>query len=151
MIERHGGGSHYMRPDRVYRTSVLAPMVGYQPDADVMAVTQSFADGSNFMMASAPLGGLFGFGAPGPLKRLGLRIKAAFAAAKARKFMGVNGLGDYAVDGGGAPAMAAQIAPQIATQMVGVMALAQRRFGPGFPSPANLYVTRRVNSWYRAG
>ncbi len=45
MVERHGGASHFMRPDRVYRTGVLAPMVGYRPGPDVVSVTQAFVDG----------------------------------------------------------------------------------------------------------
>lgn len=46
LIARHGGSSHYVRPDRVYRTGVLTPIpTGYQPQADVMAVAQEFTQG----------------------------------------------------------------------------------------------------------
>lgn len=45
LIARHGGSSHYVRPDQVYRTGVLQPIVGYQPQQDVMAVAQQFTQG----------------------------------------------------------------------------------------------------------
>lgn len=34
-----------VRPDRVYRTSVLTPIVGYQPQMSVQAVAQQFTQG----------------------------------------------------------------------------------------------------------
>ena len=50
IITRHGAGSHYVRPDRVYRTGVLQSMYGYSPQQDVMAVAQAFTTGPyNFM------------------------------------------------------------------------------------------------------
>ena len=42
---RHGGEMHTVRPDRVYRTSVLTPIVGYQPQVDVQAVARAFTQG----------------------------------------------------------------------------------------------------------
>jgi hypothetical protein len=42
---RHGGEAHVVRPDRVYRTSVLTPIVGYQPQMDVQAVARAFTQG----------------------------------------------------------------------------------------------------------
>lgn len=45
LIARHGGSSHYVRPDAVYKTSVLQSIVGYQPQQDVMGVAQDFTQG----------------------------------------------------------------------------------------------------------
>ena len=41
-VTRHGGGSHFVRPDRVYRTGVLSSTMGYDPTADVESVAASF-------------------------------------------------------------------------------------------------------------
>lgn len=150
LITRHGGGSHYVRPDRVMRTGVLTSIFGYQPDADVQAVAQQFAYGppSGTIYASGgttsvSLSGLHG---PGPLARLGLRIKAAWNERKARKFM---------ASGMGAPLAPAftegqMIAPQMATQMQMLARLAPTD-GGGPMSAAYAAATRRLNSFYRAG
>jgi hypothetical protein len=53
---RHGGSSHYMRPDRVYRTSVLSPMTGYVPGYDVQMVAREFAMGPQTGMSLQGLG-----------------------------------------------------------------------------------------------
>jgi hypothetical protein len=58
--DRHGSGSHYMRPDRVYRTSVLQSMVGYRPGYDVQQVAHEFTVGPQTGMT---LSGLRGLGA----------------------------------------------------------------------------------------
>ena len=74
---RHGDGAHYVRPDRVYRTGVLASVMGYQPDQDVQDVAASFT--------AYPMDlrlGLSGLGAgQGFLQSLGARIKAFFQGA----------------------------------------------------------------------
>ena len=41
-VERHGIESHFVRPDRVYATSVWTPIVGYQPTSDAMQVAARF-------------------------------------------------------------------------------------------------------------
>jgi hypothetical protein len=46
VIEKHGGGSHFMRPDRVYRTGVLSPSMNYAPGQDVQAVAAEFTERS---------------------------------------------------------------------------------------------------------
>lgn len=112
MIMRHGDARHYVRPDRVYRTGVVAPMTGYYPQADVMAVAQAFTSGPYWFhqgamnvqqaAAAAPtapgVSGHFGT-APGPLKRLALKFKAARAAKQAQKMIavarGMNGITPY--------------------------------------------------------
>lgn len=105
-VIRHGGEAHTVRPDRVYRTSVLSPIMGYQPGVDVRNVLSSFA------LGPAGMTQLSGPGLLGPIQRLGLRIKAAWAARKARKFM-FAGLGAP----GPLPMQASQIAPQMQAQM----------------------------------
>lgn len=42
---RHSDGMHVLRPDRVYRTSVLSPMTGFVPGQDVMATSRDFVIG----------------------------------------------------------------------------------------------------------
>jgi len=84
IIERHGGGSHWVRPDRVYRTGVLVSTSGFQPNQDVQAVAASFTEGG----PNLGLRGLAGaFGAAGNLnflQRLKLRVDNAVATAKAK-------------------------------------------------------------------
>lgn len=54
--QHHGDGAHYMRPDRVYRTSVLSPMIGYRPGYAVQAVAREFTMGPQSGMALSGLG-----------------------------------------------------------------------------------------------
>lgn len=145
LITRHGGDSHYVRPDGVYRTSVLQSIFGYQPGVDVQSVAQAFTQGPPMATmitddggttvadgGTAPLSGLFG---PGPIARLGLRIKAAWAARKANKFM-FNGLGSPL---GPATYEAKEVAPQIAAQMQLL-----NSFNPGTaPGPAAMAASSR--------
>lgn len=49
---RHGGGSHFMRPDRVMRTSVLSPMNNYVPGYDTQMVAAEFILGPRGMTLS---------------------------------------------------------------------------------------------------
>jgi len=42
---QHADSSHFLRPDRVYRTSVLSPMTGFQPGQAVMATARDFTMG----------------------------------------------------------------------------------------------------------
>ncbi len=83
-ITRHGGGSHFVRPDRVYRTGVLTSTMGYDPGADVQDVMASFT--AYPMDLQAPgLSGL-GFGATNLpwLTRMRLRYEAWKARRAAR-------------------------------------------------------------------
>lgn len=138
-IIRHGGNAHFMRPDRVYRTSVIAPMVGYQPEADVQAVTQEFTQGPRLGMM------LSGLGTPGPIQRLGLRIKAWMARKKAERFMQVSGLGMP----GPVAMQAQQIAPHLAAQMARVVDLMSGRYGTGYPAvQADAIIGRTLNNRY---
>jgi hypothetical protein len=44
-MPRHDQEQHFVRPDRVYATSVLSPIVGYQPAEDAMQVGARFVSG----------------------------------------------------------------------------------------------------------
>jgi hypothetical protein len=96
-----------MRPDRVMRTSVLSPMMNYAPTADVQAVAQAFTQGPPMAMSLEGLG-------LNPFQKIGLRIKAAWAARKARKFM----FAGFGSSPGPAIPQASQIAPQMQSQMI---------------------------------
>lgn len=71
-IDKHGAGSHVMRPDRVYATGVLSPMAGFAPGQDVQSVV------SEFTRRAANLG------AAGQLNFFD-RMKLRFAAFMAKK------------------------------------------------------------------
>jgi hypothetical protein len=105
-VPRHGGGSHFMRPDRVMRTSVLSPMVGYNPGQDVQMVANAFTTGpQSGMTLSGP--GVYrpvlrGLGAP-----LFPRLRNWWAGVRARAWMrkmqasAPVGFADSSVPGGG--------------------------------------------------
>lgn len=150
---RHGDGSHFMRPDRVYRTSVLSPMMGYQPQADVQNVAMMFTQGPARGMMLDGLGAM-----PGPIQRWLARVQAWIAERKAKKLMQTQlppgrmppqtmaGLGMP----GPAPAMAQQISPHLATQMSGMLQIMQSRYGQGYPAAqAMALVQRPLRTWYR--
>lgn len=56
VVEKHGGGMHFVRPDRVYRTGVLSPWFTFSPGQDVQAVASEFTQRS--MNLGAPRSGL---------------------------------------------------------------------------------------------
>lgn len=45
MLGQHSDSAHYLRPDRVYRTSVLSPMTNFRPGQAVQAIAQDFTQG----------------------------------------------------------------------------------------------------------
>lgn len=59
-VERHGGASHYVRPDRVVRTGVLTPTMGYDPGADVQAVAAEFTQYPMDLQVPTGLSGFLG-------------------------------------------------------------------------------------------
>jgi hypothetical protein len=137
---RHGGAGHFMRPDRVIRTSVLSPMVGYDPHADVQAVAMEFTQGPQRGMM------LQGLGQAGPIRRWWEGVKMRMAARRAQRFMQVSGLGMP----GPAPVVATQISPHLATQMTGMLEIMHRRYGQGYPAAqAMALVERPLRAWYR--
>ncbi len=75
-----GGLGHTLRPDRVYRTGVLAPMAGFRPGEAVMATTDAFTSGPYSGMS---LKGLRAAGVP-----FGQRVKVWWAGVKSRAAQG---------------------------------------------------------------
>jgi len=110
LVIRHGGESHNVRPDRVYRTGVLQSISGYQPSVDVQSVAMAFTQGP---------AGLAGFGAGANwFERLKLRFMTARAARQANKRMFQGPSDAHPNNGVGPAAITAQlVAPQIASQM----------------------------------
>lgn len=154
MYFRHGEASHYVRPDRVYRTGVVVPAQGYYPQADAMRVAEAFTAGpywfhqgamSQPMPSTAPYVaanpgvsgyGLRGYGlrAPGPFKRAWLRIKAASAARKANQLInvaqGMRGLGFAGPDPGGAIMVGSQAVPANSGRVQVLMQMALSQMPP---------------------
>ena len=143
-VIRHGGESHFVRPDGVFRTSVLQPIVGYQPDADVQMVTQAFTQGPPY---GTVLSGPF---ATGWMQRLGLRIKAMFAKSNASAFQNVGMQGVPQYGAGPAPVAGQQIAPQLASQMQMLMRLTPDA-GSVVAQAGHTLARRRINAYYYAG
>jgi hypothetical protein len=98
-VERHGGGSHFVRPDRVYRTGVLQSTMGYDPTADAQSVGASFTQYP--MDLSVPTSGVNGLGylsmeptyplnglGAGPIAKLRMKFAAWNARRKARSMAG---------------------------------------------------------------
>ena len=68
-----------VRPDRVYRTSVLSPIVGYQPGAAVQSVATAFTSGgTQLQLGAAPLSAW---------QRFKLRVRMAGSERRARRMM----------------------------------------------------------------
>ena len=154
IITRHGGGSHYVRPDFTYRTSVLQPMGGYVPQQDVMDVANAFTLGPYAFMQGGQTAPGQGVAGPsvrllgGPVQFLGwwppatwgwwATLKAKFAAWKAQRqaasaitaagTAGVRGLFGFTPMGPGAWA-GAQAVPG-PSQRVGMLIAMQNKGQP---------------------
>lgn len=74
MLGQHSDSAHYLRPDRVYRTSVLSPMTGFRPGQAVQAIAQDFTQGPRLGTT------LSGFGQASA----GTRLRAWWEGVKAR-------------------------------------------------------------------
>jgi len=97
-VTRHGGASHYVRPDRVYRTGVITSTMGYQPGPDAQAVAASFTQYPMDLQVpsngSSGVSGLRGLGRVlGATSNIGLfqRIKLRWDALRGRRAL--SGLG----------------------------------------------------------
>jgi hypothetical protein len=53
-MARHGQEMHFVRPDRVYATGVLSPIVGYQPAEDAQQVAARFVGGGQGLGLAGP-------------------------------------------------------------------------------------------------
>ncbi len=164
-MTRHGESVHFVRPDRVVRTGVLTPIVGYQPQRDVISVTQEFATGPASGMQLHGLGNmmLLGLGAPGPVMRFWLRLKAAIAERRAavratisqRKAerMMLTDAAHGSIPGAPMAPIVAQ-APMTVPPMPSIPA--QQQFAymlayRGIPMRAEVYPQRRWNTYFYAG
>lgn len=79
-IIRHGAADHFIRPDGVYRTGVIAPVTGYNPAQDVMSVAEMFTRGPYDFRQ---LNGMQLMDSP--IKAWWLRLKASLSARFASK------------------------------------------------------------------
>lgn len=145
-------GIHYVRPDRIVRTGVLQPIVGYQPQTAVMSVTQEFTSGPASGMQLAGLG--FAPIGQGPIatwfKTLGARIKMALNVRGANAIMLTDGNGpatSAVVAVTGVAPMTQVIAPQqhAMAQMASFLSLRN------VPNRGGLFTSRRWNTYYDAG
>lgn len=131
-----------MRPDGVYRTSVIRPFVNYSPQADVQAVAQAFTTGGPL---ATTLSGLRG---PGPIGRWWAGVKARAAARRGMFGYGFGSPGPEMV-------MSSQVAPQMQAQMLMLRHLTQNA-NPGqlraeVAQAASTLAHRRPFSFYYAG
>lgn len=132
------------------RTGVLQSIVGYQPQSDVLAVTQEFTSGPATGMQ---LGALPPIG-QGPIatffKTLGARIKMAINAGGARAITLTDGNG---------PATSAVIATTGVNPLTQVLAPQQHAMAQmanfltyrDAPQRGGLFAQRRWNTYYYAG
>lgn len=141
LVVRHGGEAHVMRPDRVYRTSVLSPMMNYSPQADVQAVAYAFTQGP-------PLGTMLqGLGAQPSLID---RIKAFFNRGKSI----VQEQRAAILNSVPAPTptpVNSQVAPQMSAQMQMLARLSNGTMMPGINSVGRALSRRRYLTYYKAG
>ncbi len=138
---RHNGAMHTMRPDGVYRTSVLQPMANYSPQADVMAIAQEFTQGP-------PLGTMLqGLGAQPSIMD---RIRAFFSRGSQGQLVAAA---NQIVNHTPAPAqaMGSQVAPQQAGQMQMLMQLSRGSMLPGIATASRALQRRRFLTFYKAG
>jgi hypothetical protein len=136
VVERHGGASHYVRPDRVVRTGVIPSIVGYSPGADVDAVAASF---TQYPMDLQTPSGMNGLGAWPPTWWSNLKLKfAAWRAKHAASTMPMSGLRDF-TPGAFDPTKGIaypQVGPQIAPHMTGMAMMVAAMTGGALPPEA---------------
>lgn len=139
-IIRHGGEAHVMRPDGVYRTGVLQPMVGYHPGADVQAVGRMFT-----------ARGLSGLGGLNIFERMGLRIRSWFSSSKAAAFTNVSP-GTQVVDVDSAKMISPQLAMSSSAAFQIISGNANGLQQNAITRHATQVIARRrFNTYYNAG
>jgi hypothetical protein len=143
LIIRHGGEAHVMRPDGVYRTGVLQPMVGYHPGADVRAVGRMFT-----------ARGLEGLGGLNVFERMKLRIQGWFSGAKAAAFTNVAPGTQVSMDA--AYDSAKTISPQLAMSSSNAFQIISGNANGLQQNAITRHATaviarRRFNTYYNAG
>jgi hypothetical protein len=156
IITRHGGSSHYMRPDAVYKTSVLRSMTGYVPQQDVMNVAMDFTQGPYlFMQGQMPATGMgvAGLGRA-PLQLMGmwppsswgwlnnLRMRwAAWKAERAAAKAGLHGLIPYGPKAWAGP----QVVALPGQRMTMLTQMAQKDMSPSFADQNTAAIMQRWN------
>lgn len=147
LIARHGGSSHFVRPDRVIRTGVIESIVGYSPQQDVMNVAQEFTQGPYLFQqgsANVTTAGMSGprlqllgpgvqFLGPGTVENLGviqklwLKFQIWRANKKAMAFQtaGMSGLGGFTPYGPQAWA-GGRVVPEAAARVNMLIAMQQK-------------------------
>ncbi len=136
VVERHGGPSHYVRPDAVARTGVIPSIVGYNPGADVDAVAAAFTQYPMDLQTPSGMNGLRGLHAWPPGWWTKLRMK--FQLWRARHAHGVSGLRDFTPNAfePGKGIAYPQVGVQIAPHMTGMAAMVSAITGGGLPVEA---------------
>ncbi len=156
---RHGAGSHFMRPDRVYRTGVIAPVTGFNPAEDVMSVAGEFTKGPyafRQLDGSITLMGGLGF-----WDKIKLKIATWRASKNARRFENAAAIarvtepvmppaGPMAtnvglVPNGTAAQMAPQINPAFNTRVALLQAMAQQNMPSQWSANAQEMIASRWN------
>lgn len=152
-ITRHGGGSHYVRPDRVYRTGVLTSVMGYQPGPDAQAVAASFTQ-YPMDLRTPSADGLSGPRFSSFMASMKSRWQIFKAKTKAK--MGMNGLGqlrDFTPDAQLPGMTYMQVGRQISPQAFGpsemTSFLQQNGMTPSVADSMNNIVQNRINAnWW---
>lgn len=100
LMARHGDSIHVLRPDFVYKTSVLMPSGGFNPVMDVMATTDAFTLGPMQFQQGSGLGrSPVRFLGPSPVRLMGpmstlqmwwANFKAKWAAFGLKKRLGLG-------------------------------------------------------------
>jgi hypothetical protein len=167
---RHTDANHAVRPDRVTRTGVIPPLVGYSPQQDVMAVAADFTRGPYMFTQDSTdptsARGIAGLGVPqlmgiptlmgvpmlmgwssNPFKQMWLRFKANSATKKianALHIRALQGLGS-AVPNGPASAMAPQLVPMMGGRVELLSMIAAKNFPTDWSDNAMETIQRRWN------
>lgn len=80
---KHGIEQHLVRPDRVYATGVLTPIVGYQPGEDAQQVAARFVAGGQGLAGlrrARFFRGTRGMGLAGPMSTIAMWLRQKLAA-----------------------------------------------------------------------
>ena len=159
LVARHGAGSHYVRPDRIYRTGVIQPMVGFVPQRDVMAIARAFTQGPYLFMQgqTQPAGqGVAGLGRAAQIHLMGLaaanmgyfqKLKMRYQAWKARRQMAKMGMsGLYGIQPWGPKAWTGpQVVSLPSNRMAMLVAMQQKDQAPEFAQNNTDVIMQRWN------
>jgi hypothetical protein len=163
---RHTDANHAVRPDRVTRTGVIPPLVGYSPQQDMLSVANDFTRGPYMFTQDstdpASARGIAGLGIPqlmgvptlmgvpmlmgwssNPFKQMWLRFKANQSTKKFMKAIGLGLAGP--IPNGPASAMAPQVVPMMAGRVGLLSMIAAKNFPTDWSDNAMETIQRRWN------